>query len=48
MQGAGHGGIDVFVINSFIECIKRKVDFTMNRYDLATWYAITPLSQQSM
>jgi hypothetical protein len=46
--GAGHGGMDFFVINSFIECIKRKVDFPMDVYDLATWYAITPLSEQSI
>jgi hypothetical protein len=46
--GAGHGGMDFFVINSFIECIKRKAEFPQDVYDLATWYAITPLSEQSI
>ncbi len=47
-EGAGHGGMDFFVDNAFIECIKRGVDFPMDVYDLATWYAITPLSEKSI
>lgn len=47
-SGAGHGGMDWFVINSFIESIKRGTDYQMDVYDLATWYAITPLSEQSI
>lgn len=46
--GAGHGGMDFFVENAFIECIKRGVDFPLDVYDLATWYAITPLSEKSI
>lgn len=46
--GAGHGGMDYFVDNAFIECIKRGVDFPLDVYDLATWYAITPLSERSI
>ncbi len=46
--GAGHGGMDFFVDNAFIECIKRKEPFPLDVYDLATWYAITPLSEQSI
>jgi hypothetical protein len=46
--GAGHGGMDFFVDNAFIECIKRKTPFPMDVYDLATWYAITPLSEKSI
>ena len=46
--GAGHGGMDFFVINTFIECIKRNAEFPMDVYDLATWYAITPLSEESI
>jgi hypothetical protein len=46
--GAGHGGMDFFVVNAFIECIKRAVPFPMDVYDLATWYAITPLSEKSI
>ena len=47
-QGAGHGGMDFFVENAFIECIKRKTPFPFDVYDLATWYAITPLSEKSI
>ncbi len=45
---SGHGGIDFFVDNAFIECIKRKVEFPLDIYDMATWYAITPLSERSI
>ncbi|ASZ15134.1 glycosyl hydrolase [Chitinophaga sp. MD30] len=46
--GAGHGGMDWFVINSFVESIKRSAPYALDVYDLATWYAITPLSEQSI
>ncbi len=46
--GAGHGGMDYFVDNAFIECLKLKEPFPMDVYDLATWYAITPLSEKSI
>jgi predicted dehydrogenase len=45
---AGHGGMDYFVLNSFIECLKRGVEFPLDVYDLATWYAVTPLSEASI
>jgi hypothetical protein len=45
---SGHGGMDFFVDNAFIECIKRKAEFPLDVYDLATWYAITPLSEKSI
>ncbi|MEP6594774.1 MAG: Gfo/Idh/MocA family oxidoreductase [Ginsengibacter sp.] len=47
-EGAGHGGMDFFVDHAFIECIKRKLDFPLDVYDLASWYAITPLSEKSI
>ncbi|MEP6512746.1 MAG: Gfo/Idh/MocA family oxidoreductase [Parafilimonas sp.] len=47
-EGAGHGGMDFFVDNAFIECIKRNEPFPLDVYDLATWYAITPLSEKSI
>jgi len=46
--GSGHGGMDFFVDNAFIECIKREIEFPLDVYDLATWYAITPLSEKSI
>jgi hypothetical protein len=45
---SGHGGMDFFVDNAFVECIKRNVEFPLDVYDLATWYAITPLSEKSI
>ena len=45
---SGHGGMDFFVDNAFIECIKRKTEFPLDVYDLATWYVITPLSEKSI
>lgn len=47
-SNSGHGGMDFFVDNAFIESIKRGVEFPLDVYDLATWYAITPLSEQSI
>jgi len=46
--GSGHGGMDFFVENAFVECVKRNVPFPIDVYDLATWYAITPLSEKSI
>lgn len=47
-EGAGHGGMDYFVVNDFIECIKSNKPFPLDVYDLASWYAITPLSEKSV
>jgi len=47
-ESAGHGGMDFFVDHAFIECIKRGTEFPMDVYDLASWYAITPLSEKSI
>jgi hypothetical protein len=47
-SGAGHGGMDFFVVHSFIESIKRKTATPMDVYDAAAWSAITPLSEQSI
>jgi hypothetical protein len=45
---SGHGGMDYFVDNAFIECIKNNAAFPLDVYDLATWYSITPLSEASV
>jgi len=47
-QGAGHGGMDYFVMNSFIESAKEKIAPPMDAYDAAAWSAITPLSELSI
>ncbi|MFL5741268.1 MAG: Gfo/Idh/MocA family protein [Flavisolibacter sp.] len=47
-EGAGHGGMDFFVVHAFIESIKRKTATPLDVYDAATWSAISPLSEQSI
>jgi len=46
--GAGHGGMDWFVLNAFIESAKRKIAPPQDVYDAVTWSAITPLSETSI
>ena len=46
--GAGHGGMDFFVLNAFVESVKRGIPTPLDVYDAATWSAITPLSEASI
>lgn len=46
--GAGHGGMDFFVVHAFIESIKNQTATPMDVYDGAAWSAITPLSEKSI
>ena len=45
---AGHGGIDFFVLNAFVECAKENIAPPMDVYDAAAWSAVTPLSELSI
>ena len=47
-EGAGHGGMDFFVLNAFVESAKRNIAPPMDAYDAAAWSAITPLSEVSI
>lgn len=47
-EGAGHGGMDFFVLHAFIESAKRGITTPQDVYDAAAWSAITPLSEQSI
>lgn len=47
-EGAGHGGMDYFVFQHFVECAKRNIAPQIDVYDAATWLAITPLSEASI
>lgn len=47
-SGAGHGGMDWFVLNAFVEAVKRKTNTPQDVYDAVTWSAITPLSESSI
>lgn len=44
----GRYSIDYIMLNDFIERIQQGKDFRIDVYDLATWKAITPLSEQSI
>jgi predicted dehydrogenase len=46
--GAGHGGMDFFVVHAFIESVKRKVPPPIDVYDAATWSVISSLSERSI
>src|SRR6478609_5639030 len=47
-SGAGHGGMDWFVLNAFVESVKKKTATPQDVYDAVTWSAITPLSETSI
>jgi len=46
--GSGHGGMDWFVLNAFVEALKANQPMPIDIYDAVTWSAITPLSEQSI
>ena len=46
--GAGHGGMDFFVIHAFVESAKLNIAPPLDAYDAAAWSAITPLSEVSI
>lgn len=46
--GSGHGGMDFFVLNAFVEAAKRNIAPPLDVYDAAAWSAITPLSEASI
>ncbi|SFK52570.1 Gfo/Idh/MocA family protein [Lysobacter sp. cf310] len=47
-EGAGHGGMDYFVIHAFVEAVKAEAPMPIDIYDAVAWSAITPLSEQSI
>ncbi len=46
--GAGHGGMDFFVFNAFIQSVKQKKQTPIDVYDSVTMSVIAPLSTQSL
>ena len=46
--GSGHGGMDFFVLNAYVESLKRQVTPPLDVYDAAAWSVITPLSEASI
>jgi predicted dehydrogenase len=47
-EGAGHGGMDFFVVHAFIESVKNKVQPPLDAYDAAAWSVVSPLSERSI
>jgi predicted dehydrogenase len=47
-EGAGHGGMDWFVFNAFVESVKQQKQTPIDVYDSVTMSAITPLSEKSI
>ena len=44
----GHGGMDYLVFNAFFEALDAGKEMPIDVYDMATWMAITVLSEQSL
>ncbi len=44
----GHGGMDVLLLNAFFGAVEKKEPMPLDVYDMATWMAITILSEESM
>lgn len=47
-EGAGHGGMDFFVLHAFIEALKADEPMPLDVYDCASWKAVTRLSEDSI
>ncbi len=47
-EGAGHGGMDFFVLHAFFEALKNDEPMPMDVYDFVSWAAVTCLSEQSI
>jgi len=47
-EGAGHGGMDWFVFNAFIESVLQQKQTPIDVYDSVTMSVITPLSEKSL
>lgn len=47
-EGAGHGGMDWFVFNAFVEAVKQRKQTPIDVYDSLTMSVITPLSEKSI
>lgn len=44
----GHGGMDYIEFRAFFDCLIEKKPLPIDVYDMATWMAITPLSEASI
>lgn len=44
----GHGGMDLYMVKTFIDCLINNKKMPIDVYDAAAWYSITPLSEKSI
>lgn len=44
----GHGGMDWLVFDAFFTAVREGQPYPIDAYDMASWMAITPLSEQSI
>jgi len=47
-RSLGHGGMDYFMVQDFIDRLLNNKEMALDVYDAASWYAITPLSEKSI
>ena len=47
-EGLGHGGMDYWVVRSFLDAVLNDEEMPIDVCDIASWMAITPLSEQSI
>lgn len=47
-KALGYGGMDYFECRAFIDAILNGTEMPIDVYDMASWMAITPLSEQSI
>jgi hypothetical protein len=46
--GAGHGGMDFFIVRAFVESLKRNISPPIDVYDAVSMSVVSPLSEQSI
>ena len=44
----GHGGMDYYMVGTFVDALLNNKPMPIDVYDAAAWYAITPLSEKSI
>lgn len=44
----GHGGMDYIEFKEFFRCLQNGLEMPIDVYDMATWMAVTPLSEESL
>ena len=48
IKALGHGGMDYLVFEDFFECLRAGKPMPIDVYDMASWMAVTPLSELAL